>query len=273
MPTTYLATVGQRPQAITMAFDALHDRYRFARIGLLHTDERRSGIASALRDLRHELARAYPSIPVELYPLTDSAGQPLLDIEDDATGDAYFSGVLDALLAIKQRGDTVHLMVAGGRKAMAIYAVYAASLVLTEFDAVWSVNAPSDILASGAYHVGPADRHRVTVTPLPYLPSRFAPTTLATLSRADLVEYQRRRLSRKELLLSRLSPAQRRVVNVLALHDDFTDEQIAATLSLSPKTVHHHLEHVYRHMRAVFDFGDRIRDPRLTLIKILKGWE
>jgi DNA-directed RNA polymerase specialized sigma24 family protein len=57
------------------------------------------------------------------------------------------------------------------------------------------------------------------------------------------------------------------------LHDDYSDAQIAQLLSLAERTVQRHLQDIYDRMRDVFDFGDRIRDPRLALIKIMKGWE
>jgi len=273
MPCIYIATIGQRPQAVTVAFDVLKERYAYERIGLLHTDPERSGIATALRDLRAELTDAYPEMPVDSHEIRDLSGQPLLDIESDTSAEAYFYGVLDALLAYKQQGCNIHLMVAGGRKAMSVYAVYAASLLLDEFDAVWMVLTPSDIMDQGVYHVAPADRGRIQVTTLPFLPSRFAPTTLETLTREDIIEHLRRRMNRKEMLISRLTPAQQRVTNMMAVHDDYTDEQIARQLVLSVKTVQHHLESIYTTMRDVFDFGDRIRDKRLALIKVMKGWE
>jgi CRISPR-associated protein Csx14 len=273
MPYLYLATIGQRPQAVTVAFDALKDRYSYERIGLLHTDPERSGIADALRDLSAELARAYPDLPVDMREIRDLSGNSLLDIEDDSSAEAYFYGVLDALLAYKQQGWSIHLMVAGGRKAMSVYAVYAASLLLDEYDAVWTVLTPKDIMDSGVFHVQSADRGRIQVTTLPFLPSRFAPTTLETLTRDDIIAHLQRRLNRKEMLLSRLTPAQHRVANTLAMHEDYTDEQIAKLLVLSVKTVQRHLQDIYGEMRSVFDFGDRIRDTRLALIKIMKGWE
>lgn len=273
MPHIYLATIGQRPQAITVAFDVLKERYAYERIGLLHTDPERSGIATALRDLRAELTGAYPDLPVDSREIRDLIGQPLLDIESDTSAEAYFYGVLDALLAYKQQGSNIHLMVAGGRKAMSVYAVYAASLLLDEFDAVWTVITPSDVIEQGLYHVDAADRGRIQVTTLPFLPSRFAPTTLETLTREDIIEHLRRRMNRKEMLLSRLTPAQQRVANLLAAHEDYTDGRIAKLLVNETKTIQHHLERIYQVMGDVFDFSDKIRDKRLALIKIMKGWE
>ena len=75
------------------------------------------------------------------------------------------------------------------------------------------------------------------------------------------------------MLLSRLTPAQHRVANALATHEDYSDEQIGKLLVLSIKTVQHHLQDIYDTMRSVFDFGEKIRDVRLALIKIMKGWE
>lgn len=273
MPYLYLATLGQRPQAITVAFDVLKERYGYARIGILHTDPLHSGIVTALSDLKNELAHAYPHLPVDLYEIIDLHGQSLLDIEDDASAEAYFYGVLKVLLSYKQHGWNIHVMVAGGRKAMSVYSVYAASLLLDEHDSVWTILTPPDIMSSGVYHVQPSERERIKVMSLPFLPSRFAPTTLETLTHQDIIDYLQRRLSRKELLLSRLTPAQQRVATALALHDDYSDEQLAKALVLSIKTIQRHLQDIYGEIRASFDFSDKIRDMRLALIKVMKGWE
>lgn len=273
MPYVYLATIGQRPQAVTVAFDQLKERYDYERIGLLHTDPVRSGIAAPLQALSAELGHAYPKLKIDKREIKDLNGQALLDIEDDVSAEAYFYGVLDALLYYKQQGYNVHLMVAGGRKAMSIYAVYAASLLLDEFDAVWTVLTPKDIMERNVYHVNPGESERIRLTHLPFLPSRFAPTTLETLTRKDIIKYLDQRKNRKELLLARLTLAQRRIANTLALHDDFTDEQIAELLVLSVRTVNRHLQDIYNTMRTLFDFGEKIRDVRLALIKIMKGWE
>lgn len=236
MSYIYLATLGQRPQAITVAFDRLKERYCYERIGLLHTDPLRSGIAASLRELLSELSRAYPEIAVDKCEIRDLNGQALLDIEDDTSAEAYFYGIIDVLLGYKQQGYNVHLMVAGGRKAMSIYAVYAASLLLDEFDAVWTVLAPRDIIETGAYHIKLTERDRVQLTHLPFLPSRFAPTTLEALTRKDILEHLDQRKNRKEILMTRLTPAQRRIANTLALHDDFTDEQLAELLGCHPES-------------------------------------
>jgi len=92
----YLATIGQRPQATTVAFDVLKERYAYERIGLRHTDPERSGIATALRDLHVELTDAYPEMPVDCREVRDLSGQLLLDIESDTLAEAYFYG-LDTL--------------------------------------------------------------------------------------------------------------------------------------------------------------------------------
>jgi hypothetical protein len=78
MPYLYLATIGQRPQAVTVAFDILRERYAYTQMGLLHTDPDHSGIATALRDLHADLTVAYPTLPINNHEIRDISGQPLL---------------------------------------------------------------------------------------------------------------------------------------------------------------------------------------------------
>ena len=55
-PPVFLALLGQRPQAITIALDVLLPRYNYQRIGILHTDPQASMIDMAYQQL-HEVLR------------------------------------------------------------------------------------------------------------------------------------------------------------------------------------------------------------------------
>src|SRR5258708_16311666 len=122
MSHIYVATLGQRPEAITIAFDELHRRYTFEDIAILHTEPNLSGIADGLRALDQELQASYPYIRRRYCEILQADGSGLIDIENDATARDYYWGILKVLLAYKQQRATIHLMVAGGRKAMSIYA-------------------------------------------------------------------------------------------------------------------------------------------------------
>ncbi|NJL54076.1 hypothetical protein HC928_02170 [bacterium] len=132
MSMLYLATLGQRPQAITVALDALCARFNsdYAGAVILHTEPQHSGIAEAYADLQDCFAQDYPRLTVHWHELQGHGGAPLLDIEDQAGADQYFAAVLEALAHWKREGHALHLMVSGGRKAMSTYATLAATVAL-----------------------------------------------------------------------------------------------------------------------------------------------
>ncbi|MCI0708625.1 MAG: hypothetical protein L0154_00535, partial [Chloroflexi bacterium] len=81
MSVIYIATLGQRPEAITVAFDRLHKQYHYEAMGILHTEPNVSGIAQAYTDLRAVCRRDYPNIPVNFHEMVFENGTPLIDIE------------------------------------------------------------------------------------------------------------------------------------------------------------------------------------------------
>ncbi len=117
-----LVTLGQCPEAVTVALDVLLPRYHYDEIGVVHTDPTYSGIAAAYRELLPRLHADYPACDITAHELRSSDGKPLLDITDQASAEAYFYGLAEVIRAYRQRYIPVHLLVSGGRKAMSIYA-------------------------------------------------------------------------------------------------------------------------------------------------------
>ena len=69
MSVVYLATLGQRPEAITMALDYLLPQYAITHAAILHTEPRHSGINYAYDMLKPVMQRDYPTLTTTFHEL------------------------------------------------------------------------------------------------------------------------------------------------------------------------------------------------------------
>ena len=79
MGIIYAATLGQRPEAITVAFDRLDEQYHYKKLVVLHTAPQISGIAQAYIDLRPVCVRDYPKTVAHFHEIVYENGTPLID--------------------------------------------------------------------------------------------------------------------------------------------------------------------------------------------------
>lgn len=266
MSIIYIATLGQRPEAITVAFDRLHEQYRYAALAILHTEPTVSGIADALADLKAVLMCDYADIPVSFHELTYADGTPLLDISDQASAEAYHRAVLQQLYAYRRAGWQQHLMVAGGRKAMSIYAMLAASALFEPpHDRVWTVLSPEKMLTtSGQFHIPAGLRQSVQLVDLPLRPARVAPgTAIETLLRPPP--------DRAAAFLAKLTPAERKLTDALRDNPYASNEALAAILQKSIKTIETQFRSIYNKLVGFLEFGEALSDKRQALLDILRG--
>ena len=272
MPHLFLATLGQRPEAVTVGLDALRERYTFEEIVILHTHAHDSGIAEAWSTLRDVLRRDYPDERTRGYELTTAEQAPILDVTDTASANAYYESMLRVLGRYKLDGFTLHLLVAGGRKAMSIYATLAASLVFGRHDMLWTVlSSPWMVKQRGMFHAPPGRAHEVSLVSLPVLPSRVAPGADASDFLQDPLAYLERRRDMRAEFLARLTSVQREVAETLARHPYATNAELADQLGRSRRTVENHLSRSYAKMVRFFDFGESVQNQRQVLIDVMEG--
>lgn len=245
MSSIFLATLGQRPEAITMALDVLKERYSYDSIGILHTEPDHSGISAALYKIKQVLDRDYSEFNRRYHEIQFENGDPLFDIVNQYTAEAYYRGVLTILRDYMVDGYHVHLLVAGGRKAMSIYATLAASLIFKHDDFVWTVLSSAKVLDSRQFHAPPGFASGVQLVQLPILPSRFLPETLAEM---DIDQILNSHDDPRENLLHELSEEEMRLVVLLNEHPRVTRKRLASLLGKSVKTVDHQFRSIYRRM-------------------------
>lgn len=265
MPYVFLATLGQRPEAITVAYDRLSERYSYDMLALLHTDSQASDIATAHAALSIVLQRDYPRLTVHYHEITRVNGMPLLDIEGTADAEVYYDEVLDVLQNYKEQHFHIHLMVAGGRKAMSIYAMLAASLVFEPpHDRVWTVLSPQTILERrGQYHIPAGIRDQVQVVELPLITTHPAPGVHPK-------EVLRSRGNRRAAFLAKLSKQERVLVELLIEQPYAKNEQLAGMLHKSDRTIENQFGSIYNKMIGFLDLGERVSNKRQALLDILR---
>lgn len=265
-----LATLGQRPEAITMALDALQPRIAIQTLVILHTEPQLSGIAPALEALRTVLATDYPELMVDWCELICRDGAPLLDIHDQRTAEDYYHAIYAELLRYKQQRDTLHLLVAGGRKAMSIYATLAAGLLFTERDRVWTVLSPPRLIQQpGVFHAPDGLREQVQLVQLPLLPSRLLLGSVPDDVVRDPNALVNDRQSRRVQFLQKLTTQERLLAETIAQHRYDSNQELADLLHKGKRTVEAQLRSIYDKLSSFLDYGEQISNKRQALLDLL----
>lgn len=267
----FIATLGMRPEAITVGYQLWRDHHPHGEIAILHTDSQYSDIAAALTQLRQFLQGTYPRIPQHYHEIRRADGTPLLDILDENTANDYFHSVLIWLAHYRREGYHLHLLIAGGRKAMSIYAMTAASLVMRSGDHVWTVISSNDIVSqTGSYQVLPEQRSKVHLVHLPVLTARIASEQLSPLldDPETWIAHQR---DTRTSFLDVLTTEERHVCEVFQQLDFPDNGRLAQAMHKEKKTVENQLSAVYAKMCGFIQTShplDNVR-KRQTLIDLL----
>jgi len=273
MATVLLATLGQRPEAITIALDALQQQRStpYAELCVIHTHRTLSGIAEAREQLLHVLRTDYPDLPVCLEEIKLRDGSALIDIHNHPSAMDYYHGMLRVIHAYQHNGDDVHLLVSGGRKSMSAFATLAATLLFGKQDRLYTViSPPSLITMHGAFHAPPMLARQVIIVEMPLIPVRMTDGARAAMP-DDIVAYAQRRANPREDFLRRLTPQERVLVDELTHTPYAQNNELAAALHKSPKTIERQFSSIYKKMIGYLDTGEVMgaTKRRQALIDIL----
>ncbi len=272
----FVATLGQAPGAITMALDRLQLRIpTLDTVALLHTSPTLSAISEQFELLQRELAHERPAYRVLLREITDMSGQPLIDIVDEPTSRAYFRGVWSVLREFKQQGYTIHLLIAGGRKAMSIYAMLAATFALQSGDRVWTIHSPDAVIKAQAFWLRQVPielRDNIKLISLPIFPLRLAPVS-GDMRFEEIEQYMERRQHLGEDFLNQLSPKEQLVAAAIRQNPYAENKLLGQHLFIDARTVETHLQNIYQKMRFYLDRGDQLpkHQMRQVLIDLISG--
>lgn len=189
----------------------------------------------------------WPSLTFQLIPAADV----LLPDQLESFAKTLFETLKEHL----QRRVNVHLLLAGGRKPMAMIGMSIAQLLFGPSDRVWYLHSDDSLRQSGRMELLPNDSARLIPVPLPqrgaaqpFYTATFAAATPDDALRALAAD---RRQALAHFVTQELTPAERAVAQLVAT-DVMTLKQIAERLHKSPKTVSNQLNSIYSKLEAAF---------------------
>lgn len=271
MNKIFVATLGQRPEVITVGLARLMEHEQYEEAIILHTtvDHPKSGVRSAYDALNDAMAQHFPALPLTWHEIVNGKGGPLLDIHDSAAASAYLQGVHEVLFHLRQEHWTVHLMVAGGRKSMSIYATIAAAMVFGSEDRVWTVHSPQEMMyPPGQFTIPTGMRDRVQVIGLPLEPAR------RTITEGEVPDVETMLQLRQDVsadFLSRLPKKERELAEKLKHYNDASNAELAEMLGKTESTIEKQLTSLYDKMMMFVRNPESVRHKRQTLLAILNN--
>lgn len=250
MSSVLIATLGAEPQVVSLAtYLLLAQRVRLQTVLVLHTDAHRPPINQALPLLRAAFA-AQPAWP-PLQTVAVNAADALTPQELDCFADTLFTTIQTQLA----QGHYLHLLLAGGRKSIAMVGMSVAQLLLGPHDSVWYLYSDDALRLSG--RMTPADGDQVQLVAMPLSHSAVASPQFTRTAQAPTravafatVEAQRARQAR-QFVTTVLTPAERTLALLIA-REVLSVEELAARLHKSPKTITNQLTTIYSKLESTF---------------------
>lgn len=270
MESVLISTLGSEPQVVALAVQLLLSAgHSLAGVYVLHTRPTHPPIADALPQLQAAFA-AHPHWPA-LTPVPIDADDVLAPAEIDRFAAALYGVVKQAVAA----GRGVHLLLAGGRKPMAMVGVTVAQLLLGPDDRVWYLHSDEALRLSGRFEPAPGDVATLVEMPLARLGA--APARFTALFRADspaaarsALEAQHSRQTRA--FVEQMLTAAERELAALAARQVLTVNEMAARLHKSPKTITNQLNSIYSKMESLFGLQPDIGVKREFLRSVLRPY-
>jgi DNA-binding CsgD family transcriptional regulator len=268
MPAVLVATLGAEPQIIPLATALLLAREPLETVVVLHTAAHLSPVSAALPALQTAFAERadWPQLLRDELPLDDVLAPTELDL--------FAERLYTQLRRWVTQGTRVHLLLAGGRKSMAMVGMSVAQLVLGPDDHIWYLHSSEELRRSG--RTAPSDGDAVTLVPIPlprlavappaFLAALQSPTRAGALAALDVRHAERLR----HFLEHELTPAERELA-LLAAAEVLTAEQMAQRLHKTAKTVTNQLNSIYSKLESTFGLSPDLGLKREFLRRELGG--
>lgn len=273
MPDTsiLIATLGTEAQVITATCDLLRARgERIERIVALHTSSTNAPLVQAVERLRAQV-----DLPLEFVPILDSDGIPLDDVKTGPAVEAAFRILYRQVWEAKRHGFKIHLSIAGGRKSLAVFGMSVAQMLFDEEDCLWYLYSGGEFLASKRQHPAPGDD--VSLMRLPViLWSQVSPVfgqlqqvndPFQALEQIRRLQFNEKIEQSRSFWMGALTAAERRVVELL-VREGLGDQEIAARLVNSPRTVEQHLRSAYSKAAAHWELDQVGRTQLVALLSL-----
>ncbi|MFZ1754212.1 MAG: CRISPR-associated ring nuclease [Caldilineaceae bacterium] len=269
LPAVLVTTLGAEAPVVAISTQLLClQGISLQAVEVLHTAPQHPAIRAALVQVQAAFAANadWPELLTTQLPMADV----LAPGELDAFGDALFA-VLRRWL---RQGYQVHLLLAGGRKSMAMIGVTTAQLLFGPQDRLWYLYSDDELRTSGRHLLRSTDDARLVQIPLP--PPLAAPVYGHALGAAtpdearSLLAKQVAEL-RRHFVEEELTGAERAVARCV-VEDVATIQEIAARLGKSPKTVTNQLTSIYAKLEAIFGLQADVGVKREFLRRELGGY-
>lgn len=273
--TTLIATLGGKPQLITLALDALLlSGIQPQTVVVVHTRHDRPETAAALTHLRAEFSTTYTNTPLKLLELKNATG-PLADVTAPIEVEVAFRSIYAEVRAAKLTDQNVHLLIAGGRRTLSVFGMAVAQMLFDDHDRLWHLASHPALEESGNLHAGPDEWARLI--PIPVMTWGQLSPVFNLLRDVDDPFLAAERLQARQLrerlddlrafVLGSLSGAEQRVVELL-VREGWSDVDLGQHLSLSPKTVEQHLRAAYRKAALRWDLENLNRTQLVALLSL-----
>lgn len=269
-PAALLATLGAKPQVVAIAVQLLLDQGEsLACVYVLHTDPYIEPVGSALAELIHTFSQHSQWPPLHLVHI------PVTDVLDSEQLDKFALSLFQTIKRCLINGQTIHLLLAGGRKPMAMVGMSVAQVLLGTEDRVWYLHSDDELQRSGRWQLLPGDEARLVPIPLPSMRAAPAVLTQAFAASTPQEAYEvltTEQVARRRVFVEQvLTPAERIVASLVA-QDVLTVEEIARRLHKSPKTITNQLTQIYSKLESHFGLQPDVGVKREFLRQELAGY-
>lgn len=253
-----LATLGTSAKVITLAIDALlKRRYDISDVVIFHNSDKEPHVKTALEQVKSQVEfYRERNVNLRFEPIIDKETNLVIyDVEKESDVKAVIGTLFGKLTQIKslpplRRYSRVHFSIAGGRKSMAGYALFAVMCFFEKNDKCWHLFSRGPIASpdNTELHAGVGDA--VDVNEVPFLRLRDFSSDkfifrisnpLDTQANQDKdIKYLRNLMQSVEqgggISQDKLSPSEIEIFRLMA-SEGINKQQIAKRLSYAVKTV------------------------------------
>jgi len=265
-----IATLGAEPQVVALATQLLlQAAMPLTAVVVVHTDATAAPIATALPAVSRTFAGQPSWPPLYLHAI------PIADVLTPAEFTRYTDALYSVVRHWLRAGCQIHLLLAGGRKSMAMLGMSVAQLLLGPEDRVWYLHSAEPIRQARTHLLQPGDE--VQLIPIPLPQQHSAPPIFRRHFQAETLDAAQAELDaaqaaqRRHFVEHELTRAERAVA-ALVVEEVTTVKELAARLHKSPKTVTNQLNSIYSKVESYFGLQPDVGVKREFLRKELGGW-
>jgi DNA-binding CsgD family transcriptional regulator len=237
---------------------------------VIHASKKRPETQRALEKILGDISESHPGVQFVDVELGEN-GTPLADITSPEEVQEAFREIYSQVRAAKLNDKKVHMLIAGGRRTLTVASMATAQMLFDDEDRLWHMASHPDLENSGSLHAQKGQWCRLI--PIPVIPwGRLSPVfdvlqtvedPFAAAQKLSDLRLHDQWDQARIFILTRLSAAEKNVVELL-VRDGLSQNDIAESLTLSPRTVEQHLRSAYHKAREHWDLENDVRQAQLV---------